>query len=430
MYESDTSGGGAGPRGDSRDPETHEPTDAVWFDRQIDYVWRACGGGNPALYFYLRRRANGTGRCWPSIATIARDLDVHRRTAQRAIARLSDAGLIRVEHDEGAANVYVVLPLPLSRRRGGVAATPRVGGVDAAGGVASTPRGGGVDAAPNLAPRDRDDATGPSTYSMLGEPDARLSRPPEGGVASTPRGGGVAAAGGGASTPPIKEIHRKEESTTTLESGGFEGAWSGSPAGCQPAEVGDGDAGVDRAVPPTRSRRRGRSLSSAPTPARLRVEFDDPVTARRWARFREADPYAAFGPDDPWHGFGSLWALWLAGKVDRGAGAWTAALKVYQRLGRGRDGRLDAYAAARRYLAARRAAGAKTQDASTWLRAYLDAGQRDGHDLEAAAPAPVAAAHASDAAAPGALSYSISGDVTHAASPHHLGARAGQRGDS
>lgn len=45
-----------------------------------------------AVYRYLKDRANKDGTCYPSIGTIAKDLNLSRRTVQRAIADLEKTG--------------------------------------------------------------------------------------------------------------------------------------------------------------------------------------------------------------------------------------------------------------------------------------------------------------------------------------------------
>lgn len=45
-----------------------------------------------AVYRYLKDRANKDSTCYPSIGTIAKDLNLSRRTVQRAIADLEKTG--------------------------------------------------------------------------------------------------------------------------------------------------------------------------------------------------------------------------------------------------------------------------------------------------------------------------------------------------
>ena len=50
-----------------------------------------------AVYMYLRDRADKEGTCYPAIGTIARELNLSRRTVERAISDLVQAGLIEKE---------------------------------------------------------------------------------------------------------------------------------------------------------------------------------------------------------------------------------------------------------------------------------------------------------------------------------------------
>ncbi|MEG0091251.1 MAG: helix-turn-helix domain-containing protein [Oscillospiraceae bacterium] len=50
-----------------------------------------------AVYRYLKDRANKDGTCYPSIGTIAKDLNLSRRTVQRAIADLEQTGHLQKE---------------------------------------------------------------------------------------------------------------------------------------------------------------------------------------------------------------------------------------------------------------------------------------------------------------------------------------------
>ena len=51
-----------------------------------------------AVYMYLRDRSDQEGRCWPSINTIARDLDLSRSTVQRALDDLVKSGYMDRQH--------------------------------------------------------------------------------------------------------------------------------------------------------------------------------------------------------------------------------------------------------------------------------------------------------------------------------------------
>lgn len=46
------------------------------------------------VYMYLKDRCNRDNQCYPAIGTIARELQLSRRTVERAIADLEQAGLL------------------------------------------------------------------------------------------------------------------------------------------------------------------------------------------------------------------------------------------------------------------------------------------------------------------------------------------------
>ncbi len=50
-----------------------------------------------AVYMYLKDRSNKEGQCYPSIRTIAGELQLSRRTVERAIDDLVRAGLVTKE---------------------------------------------------------------------------------------------------------------------------------------------------------------------------------------------------------------------------------------------------------------------------------------------------------------------------------------------
>lgn len=50
-----------------------------------------------AVYMYLKDRCNQQGQCYPAIGTIARELQLSRRTVERAIADLIQVGLLTKE---------------------------------------------------------------------------------------------------------------------------------------------------------------------------------------------------------------------------------------------------------------------------------------------------------------------------------------------
>lgn len=50
-----------------------------------------------AVYMYLKDRCNKNNQCYPAIGTIARELQLSRRTVERGIADLVQAGLLEKE---------------------------------------------------------------------------------------------------------------------------------------------------------------------------------------------------------------------------------------------------------------------------------------------------------------------------------------------
>ena len=50
-----------------------------------------------AVYMYLKDRCNAEGQCYPAIGTIAREMNLSRRTVERAIQDLEKAGLLQKE---------------------------------------------------------------------------------------------------------------------------------------------------------------------------------------------------------------------------------------------------------------------------------------------------------------------------------------------
>lgn len=49
------------------------------------------------VYMYLKDRCNRDNQCWPAIGTIARELNLSRRTVERAITDLAKSGRISKE---------------------------------------------------------------------------------------------------------------------------------------------------------------------------------------------------------------------------------------------------------------------------------------------------------------------------------------------
>ena len=50
-----------------------------------------------AVYMYLKDRSNKEGQCYPAIGTIARELQLSRRTVERGIDDLVRAGFVTKE---------------------------------------------------------------------------------------------------------------------------------------------------------------------------------------------------------------------------------------------------------------------------------------------------------------------------------------------
>lgn len=50
-----------------------------------------------AVYMYLKDRCNQNNQCYPAIGTIAKELQLSRRTVERAIVDLVQAGLLTKE---------------------------------------------------------------------------------------------------------------------------------------------------------------------------------------------------------------------------------------------------------------------------------------------------------------------------------------------
>lgn len=50
-----------------------------------------------AVYMYLKDRSNKEGQCYPAIGTIAKELQLSRRTVERAVDDLVRAGLVTKE---------------------------------------------------------------------------------------------------------------------------------------------------------------------------------------------------------------------------------------------------------------------------------------------------------------------------------------------
>ena len=67
-----------------------------------------------AVYMYLKDRTNKDGVCWPSIKTIAREMNLSRATVCRALNDLCKAGLLAKnerwrENGGRTSNLYKIL---------------------------------------------------------------------------------------------------------------------------------------------------------------------------------------------------------------------------------------------------------------------------------------------------------------------------------
>lgn len=49
------------------------------------------------VYMYLKERADKNNQCFPAMSTIAEELNLSRRTVQRAVADLINAGYLKTE---------------------------------------------------------------------------------------------------------------------------------------------------------------------------------------------------------------------------------------------------------------------------------------------------------------------------------------------
>lgn len=64
-----------------------------------------------AVYMYLRSRCDKEGKCFPSIKTIAKDLDLSQSTVKRALRELESNGYIKKiaryrENKGNTSNLY------------------------------------------------------------------------------------------------------------------------------------------------------------------------------------------------------------------------------------------------------------------------------------------------------------------------------------
>lgn len=68
------------------------------------------------VYMYLKDRCNRDNQCYPAIGTIARELQLSRRTVERAIVDLEQAGLLvkeqRWRENGGRSSLLYTLKVP------------------------------------------------------------------------------------------------------------------------------------------------------------------------------------------------------------------------------------------------------------------------------------------------------------------------------
>lgn len=67
-----------------------------------------------SVYMYLKDRTNTRGECWPAISTLCRDLQLSRRTVQRALRELEADGFLSTarrhrENGSHTSSLYKIL---------------------------------------------------------------------------------------------------------------------------------------------------------------------------------------------------------------------------------------------------------------------------------------------------------------------------------
>ena len=77
------------------------------------------------VYLYFSTRSGRSGECWPSISTIAADLNMDRRRVMRAIRILQEQGRLEIVSDSGCVNTYRIISNQCQKRtRGSVKNVP------------------------------------------------------------------------------------------------------------------------------------------------------------------------------------------------------------------------------------------------------------------------------------------------------------------
>ena len=79
---------------------------AIYADEELSHRAKS-------VLIYLSDRADGHGKCWPGVKTIAADLNLSRSTVKRSLADLERAGYIEKmarhrENGSNTSNLYTV----------------------------------------------------------------------------------------------------------------------------------------------------------------------------------------------------------------------------------------------------------------------------------------------------------------------------------
>ena len=93
---------------------SHRRAQWCWIDNAvIDTYGQTLGPIGIALYVALCRHASSTtGRCWPSLGRLSRQIGVTHLTARRALKKLVELGLIEVEPRPGTTAMITLLDMP------------------------------------------------------------------------------------------------------------------------------------------------------------------------------------------------------------------------------------------------------------------------------------------------------------------------------